>query len=370
MLVAPQFAPADAFTVRFTPLADALPILRRRNAVRAYVGSAEILGTLLLDDVAQNATEVRARLFLRRSTVAYPGTAFVVRRLSPKNLLGGGRIEGSAGAANGAAHEVKAAGDPHEAIVLAVLRGAKLRPLTEAEIAREANLRADAIESTLQSLLERGELLRVARPFAYVDAQESQRLLDRVLTFVSEQHRSEPWAMGSTSLALARALSVEEPLILRILSAYAEEGRIAQRAGYFALPDHTPKLSTEQQAFFEERVAIDPQSPFAPTPLAQVVAAVKQSRITGIAKAFDTLLAKGALVKVGDELYRGTQIAQIRARVEQFLRADKQMTMAQFRDLIGTSRKYAVPLLEWFDARGITVRSGDFRMLRAKAPHA
>jgi selenocysteine-specific elongation factor len=159
-------------------------------------------------------------------------------------------------------------------------------------------------------------------------------------------------------------------LILRILSAYAEEGRIAQRAGYFALPDHTPKLSTEQQAFFEERVAIDPQSPFAPTPLAQVVAAVKQSRITGIAKAFDTLLAKGALVKVGDELYRGTQIAQIRARVEQFLRADKQMTMAQFRDLIGTSRKYAVPLLEWFDARGITVRSGDFRMLRAKAPHA
>jgi selenocysteine-specific elongation factor len=52
--------------------------------------------------------------------------------------------------------------------------------------------------------------------------------------------------------------------------------------------------------------------------------------------------------------------------VEQFLRSNKQMTMAQFRDLIGTSRKYAVPLLEWFDARGITLRSGDYRMLRAK----
>jgi selenocysteine-specific elongation factor len=42
------------------------------------------------------------------------------------------------------------------------------------------------------------------------------------------------------------------------------------------------------------------------------------------------------------------------------------MTMAEFRDLLGTSRKFAVPLLEWFDGRGITVRSGDFRMLRMR----
>ena len=76
------------------------------------------------------------------------------------------------------------------------------------------------------------------------------------------------------------------------------------------------------------------------------------------------LLAKGVFVKVNEELYRGTQIAQIRTRVQGFVREHGRMTMAEFRDLIGTSRKYAVPLLEWFDARGITVRSGDYRMLR------
>jgi selenocysteine-specific elongation factor len=199
-----------------------------------------------------------------------------------------------------------------------------------------------------------------------VDAKSAQSLLERVLETVTQQHRTESWAMGSTSLALARALAVEEPLLVRILGAYAEEGRIAHRAGYFALTDHTPKLTAEQQAFFEAQVPVDKASPLTPAPTANVVAAVKQSRIAGIGKAFDTLLAKGALVKVGDDIYRGTQIAQIHARVEQFLRANKQMTMAQFRDLIGTSRKYAVPLLEWFDARAITVRSGDYRMLRAK----
>ncbi|HET9095978.1 MAG TPA: SelB C-terminal domain-containing protein, partial [Candidatus Baltobacteraceae bacterium] len=355
------------FAVRFTPLADALPILRRRNAVRAYIGSAEILGTMVLDEVPQEPAELRAQLFLRRPTVAYPGTAFVVRRLSPKNLLGGGRIEGHAGASYVEAHAAEADGNPHEALALAVLRKAGVKPATAAEIAREANVREDAIEPALRALVERGEVLQVARPPAYVDARSAQTLLDRVCEHFSQQHRSEPWAMGSTSLALTRALNMDEPLLLRVLNAYAEEGRIAHRAGYFALPEHTPTLSAEQQAFFDRQVPADPASPFTPAPLAQVVAAVKQSRITGIGKAFDTLLAKGALVKVGDDLYRGTQIAQIRARVEQFLRANRQMTMAQFRDLVGTSRKYAVPLLEWFDARGITLRSGDYRMLRSKA---
>ncbi|HET9095371.1 MAG TPA: selenocysteine-specific translation elongation factor, partial [Candidatus Baltobacteraceae bacterium] len=73
MLVAPQFEAADAFAVRFTPLAGALPILRRRNAVRAYIGSAEILGTIVLDEVPQEPAELQAQLFLRRPTVAYPG---------------------------------------------------------------------------------------------------------------------------------------------------------------------------------------------------------------------------------------------------------------------------------------------------------
>ncbi len=239
--------------------------------------------------------------------------------------------------------------------------------MASAEIAREANLREDAIAPALEALAERGDVVRVARPAAFVDAASAQALLERVNEHLAAQHRTEPWAMGSTSLALSRALRVDEPLVLRLLGAYADEGRIAHRAGYFALAEHAPKISAEQQAFFEEHVPGNGSGPFTPTPLAQVVAAVKQSRIAGIGKAFDTLLAKGALVKVGDDLYRGTQIAQIHARVEQFLRSNKQMTMAQFRDLIGTSRKYAVPLLEWFDARGITVRSGDYRMLRAKS---
>src|SRR5581483_8652429 len=99
VLVASELAAAQTFAVQFTPLTEALPILRRRNPIRAYIGSAEILGTLVLGEEPRENASVGGTLFLRRATVAYPGTAFVVRRLSPKNLLGGGRIESGAAAA-------------------------------------------------------------------------------------------------------------------------------------------------------------------------------------------------------------------------------------------------------------------------------
>ena len=79
---------------------------------------------------------------------------------------------------------------------------------------------------------------------------------------------------------------------------------------------------------------------------------------------FDMLLASGALVKVGDGIYRRSQLVRIRTELENALRAKGQLAMSEFRDLIGTSRKFAVPLLEWFDATGVTLRSGDQRVLR------
>ena len=95
---------------------------------------------------------------------------------------------------------------------------------------------------------------------------------------------------------------------------------------------------------------------------------MKRTKIAGLSQAFDTLVATGALVKVGTDVYRGTQIAEIRARLETVLRREKQITVSGFRDAIGSSRKYAVPLMEWFDASGVTLRSGDLRVLRASAP--
>lgn len=359
VLVAPELAPSQTFAVQFAALPEALPILRRRNAIRAYIGSAEILGTLVLEEEPREGAAIGGTLFLRRATVAYPGTAFVVRRLSPKNVLGGGRIESGA-----AASEKPDGKSGEEDAVLGVLRGA-FAALTAKEISREANLREARVEELLKNLQSTGDVLAVARPAAFVDAAHAEKLLQAVLRFLEETQMREPWVMGAPSVMIARTLDIPEALLLRVLNAMADEGRLARRAGYFSTTGHSPQLTAEQQAFFEELLPADPSNPFLPAELAGVAARVRHSGVAGAGRAFDMLLAKGVFVKVSEELYRGTQIAQIRARLQAFVREHGRMTMAEFRDLIGTSRKYAVPLLEWFDARGITVRSGDYRMMRS-----
>lgn len=354
-----QFASANALAVQFEPAAGAVPLLRRRTPVRAYFGAAEIFGTLVFETVPHSDAQTPAVLHLRRAVAVFPGERFVIRRMSPKTLLGGGRLADRAAveAPESAGAENAAAG---------VLRAAGLQPLTTAEIAARANVREEIAASMIAELVESRRAVAVNKPHAYLDASAAGALLARLEAALARRQSEQPWIAGTTSLALARDLELPEPVLLRCLAAFAEDGRLAAHGGYYATAGYEPKLTPEQRAFFDARIGRNTEPPFAPVPLQTLLAAVKGSNVPGLAGAFDMLLHRGALVKVGEDVYAGAQIAAVRARLEAFLLREKRITMAQFRDLTGTSRKYAVPLLEWFDARGITVRSGDFRSLRAK----
>jgi selenocysteine-specific elongation factor len=362
VLASAQYVPAQTFDVTFAPYAPSVRMLRRKNPVRVYIGSAEVLGTLAFDATPATADPLAGRLFLRRPAIGLPGAAFVVRRMSPKDLLGGGTfsvavVDGIAGEADDAATRA----------VLAALAGAGIAGANAERIGALANVREDAAEKILARLVSDGRAARLAKPAAYVDVAALRAFEERVRAHFASTTAATPWMMGSTSLALSRALGVDEPLVVRLAAALADDGRIAARAGYYADVDFVPRFTPEQQAFFDRELAVDPQHPMVPAALPDIVAHLRAARIVGLSQAFDTLVASGAAVKVGNDVYRGTQIAEIRGRLETALKRDRQITAAGFRDLVGTSRKYIVPLLEWFDATGVTVRAGDLRMLRAKA---
>jgi selenocysteine-specific elongation factor len=146
-----------------------------------------------------------------------------------------------------------------------------------------------------------------------------------------------------------------------------EAQRIDLRAGYYCSPEHRPRLNDEQRAFFEAVVAADERAPLDPVPLSAITAALQRARVKGVEHAFDALVVSGALVTIGAHVYRRAQIDEIRRRLGAALAGDRTITPAQFRDALATTRKYALPLLEWFDATGVTVRDGDVRRLRGEA---
>jgi len=162
---------------------------------------------------------------------------------------------------------------------------------------------------------------------------------------------------------LARELALAEIALVPVLEAAVAAGTLAKRAGWYATPGHVPRLSPEQRAFFDELVPAEPGN-LIPVPYAPVALAARRSKVPGAGAALDAQLGFERLVRVGEYLYRDAQIAEIRRRLDAALAAERSLTAARFRDLVGTSRKYAVPLLEYFDRTGVTKRDGDVRIAR------
>jgi selenocysteine-specific elongation factor len=81
----------------------------------------------------------------------------------------------------------------------------------------------------------------------------------------------------------------------------------------------------------------------------------------------EVMAKEGVLVKVTEELYfHRDAIERLEGNLIDFLNTNGEITMPQFKDLTGTSRKYAIPLMEYYDRNQVTVRVGDSRILRKK----
>jgi selenocysteine-specific elongation factor len=193
---------------------------------------------------------------------------------------------------------------------------------------------------------------------------DAETLVALAASTLAQAEADAPWSGGLTSLALARVLGVGEAEIIAALSPALERGDIAKRGGWYCTAAHVPRMTPEQQAFFADLLPPPSPASLLPVPYEPVAIAVRRSHVPGIKAAFDALVGLGALVRVGDQIYRGEQMAEIRARLEAAFAVDATLSAARFRDAIGTTRKYAVPLLEFFDAVGITAREGDLRVRR------
>jgi selenocysteine-specific elongation factor len=372
-LVAPEIASAGSMRVQFQPLREAIGIIRRRMPVRVHLGAGETFGTLVFDAAPADDGVREALLHLRAPRAVVPGQRFVVRRMSPKTVLGGGTIgapaaagslpgDGAAGDELGAGSEERAS--PDVVAVRAALEAAGLAASTAETLGARANVRIERVNEILADDAAEDRVWTLARPVAFIAASAAEELVTRVLERLERHHAASPWMLGATSLALSRDLGVAEPLLVRVLAAALERERLASRGGYYARNGFTAQLTAEQIALIDRFTVVDPAAPLVPAPFEPLVLEIRRSKIAGVSTALDTLLALGRLVRVGEHVYRGEQMTEIRARLIQTLRAKKRITMAEFRDVVGTSRKYVVPLLEHFDSTGLTIRDGDYRSLR------
>jgi selenocysteine-specific elongation factor len=379
------FRPTTALDVRLEVLAGAPRAIAHNAELDVYLGAAEVPARVVLleaDELAPGASGW-AQLRLARPLVAARGDRFIVRIPSPSLTVGGGTIvepwaqrHRRRDATVLARLAQLAQGDPEEVVLAALrpeVRGVGRTRRAGAyggrepeELVRALGLPAEDSLAAVTALERRGLVVR-AGGFVYA-ASEWQRLREDVLRLLDEYHQQYPLRPGMPreewrsrlGLAMREAADVLAALVAAGEVAEAEggvaRGSFIRRAGFEA------RLTPEQERAVAELLERFEREPFSPPTRYEVEDALG----TELEQA---LIERGTLVKVSDAIvFTRTAYDEAIRRVVAHLRQHGQLTVADARDLLGTSRKYMLALFEHLDERRITRRHGDDRVLGPNAP--
>jgi selenocysteine-specific elongation factor len=359
---------------RLRHLAGASLDLKHNAQVKLFLGAAEVLGIvrLLESDVLAPGASGWAQLMLAEPVVAVKGDRFILRRPSPGETIGGGvvvdalprRRHRRRDAGVLARLETLSRGTPGE-LLLQVL--ASLGPVPLGEAASQAGLDAAGQAAALAELRAGAGLLElegealVASPVTWARFEAD---LERVL---AQYQRDFPLRPGmpreEVKSRLAQGLDAGQrgrwtKAFTGLLGLAAQRGRVALHGSLVHLAGHEVRFSPSQQAAIATLLADFRRDPYN-TPSAKDSAARLGDEVLA------ALLEQGGLRAVsGEVLFLPETFDEMLARVRAHLAKHGKVTVAEVRDLFGTSRKYVLALLEHLDAQGITRRVGDERVLR------
>ncbi|MGH7927621.1 MAG: SelB C-terminal domain-containing protein, partial [Candidatus Binatia bacterium] len=157
------------------------------------------------------------------------------------------------------------------------------------------------------------------------------------------------------------------PKLFRVvIDSLAGEQTIAKEGNLLRLVSHRVQLGGPEKNLMERIKKILGEQPLAPPDLKDIEKQLELNR-NKLTEVMRLLERDGSVVRVTTDMYfLAASIDQLRTRLRNFLAEKGEMTAASFRDLIGSTRKYTIPLLEYFDKDGLTIRIGDVRRLKAQ----
>ncbi|MFO0889653.1 MAG: selenocysteine-specific translation elongation factor [Isosphaeraceae bacterium] len=356
---------------------------RHRGRYRIHLGTAEVSATLSLLEANELPPGTRAlgQLFLAEPVVAVHGQPFVLREESPPATLGGGRVLQPLArrlrrrdhASIGRLDRLRS-DDPKERLSSA-LAFLGLNAWTERGLCALTGIPLEEIPGHMDELTAAGALVEVPvgpRRSVRILAEFVADLEDRVTRALGRLHAASPRlsAIPRTHLAAELPDLGSEALISGIVERLKQKGSVIAEARTLALKGYEPKLSQGERKLKVELLESIRKGGMSP-PEASELAAAAGGRSAVVPELLALLRDEQKLVDISPSLYLDFDVAaELRVKVIGRLSDGSGMTMADLRDLLGTTRKYAVPIGEYLDRIGLTRREGDVRRLGEIAPPA
>jgi selenocysteine-specific elongation factor len=355
VLVTPDapWAATEALDCEIQLLAEAARPLTARTRVRLHLGTAEVMARVLPRSPIAPGGRGVARLRVEGPVVARGGDRFVLRSFSPVTTIGGGRVLDPRPPRRGATWPAE---------LTAEIPGTRLRALVERRPhGLESAFAAVALGVPPRQAQEAGAGEPGLRLVAehWVPGRALGPLADRALAAVRDFHRRHSAAPGMPLETLRRSLQVPEWLAEAALGDLLGARRILSNYGVVRLSGFEPRVEGGE-AEVDRLVGIVGRAGLAPPSLAELEQATGRQDVAAILR---LAAAKGRVEAVErDRYYTGEALERFTEAVREVGRAGD-INPAALRERLGISRKFLIPLLEWADGRGITVRTGDVRRL-------
>ncbi len=348
--------------------------IKNHQRLRIHMGAAERLAKIVLlgsRDKAEPKESLYCQITLEEPLLVLRGDHFVARDETAQRTLGGGTV----------IHPWSKRHKRGDTSLPSRLKALHLGEFAELmdNFLNESSAFALSIDAIYQFLNLREDEARQK-----VDAQQSlrvvnaegekvyttelkwHRLKEQLQKTLQQFHAGHPLVPGMDMEELRGKLLYElSPKIFRVVvDLLINEKLIAKEENWLRLASHKVQLGGQETVLMDKIKKILGEQPLAPPDLKEIErrAAVPRNRLNEVIRLLER---DGSVVRITTEMFfLASSIEQLRLTLVRFLSDKGEMNAAAFRDLIGSSRKYTIPLLEYFDRAGLTIRIGDIRKLK------
>ena len=348
--------------------------IKNRTLIRFHTGTSEILGYIVLldkDELIPGETNV-AQIRLDSPVAIVKDDKFVIRSYSPVRTIGGGQIlnplpkkhkrfeksifEGLKALVN----------RPPEQIIAYHVDNAGYQGVSFSDLKIMTNTPEKQLDKALQKLMSIKTVRCIDRENRiYIHKNCFDQLNKKVSFFLENYHRTNPLKAGMPKEELkSRLPSAGSKLFNLMLDMMKKNEKIVSEEDTVRLSSHTVFLGGDQAEVKEKILSTYFKNGLCP-PYFKDLSKTLDIDAKKAKDVFMLLIEEGLIIKTKEELYFHAEVVNnLKKKLVDFLLTHGEITTPQFKEMTGTTRKYLIPLIEYFDSKNITIRIGDIRKLR------
>lgn len=366
---ADRFIPTRVVDAKLDLLKDA-PDLKSRSLVHFYSGTSETIARIVIydRDNARGGESCYCQFRLEDPVVVLSGDRYIIRRFSPLETIGGGEILDP--------HPVKRKkregigdlillekGDIKEKIE-AKIKMLTLQGITVSEIEGWIKGNIPEIRAAIGKLLQEGVIVKGQDILFHIDVFNYFK--EALTAELAGFHKENPLKTGMPKEEIKARLANKRLITPHFsLLASLAEGVVIEK-DILRLKEFNASIGLMDEGIKDRILNAIKNGSFQPpfkSELAEILS-VSEKEISDMLR---LLTKEGLLVRINDSIYiTKEQYNRLIALLSDFYSKNKEMTVAEFRDILGTTRKYALPFLEYLDSNKITLRVGDIRKYMLK----